>query len=109
MSDQIEFKTREEQKGPGGLVMRLYGEFGLASCEQFASRLAELRRDGLREVVIDLTELSFIDSSAIRALLSARSEAELDGFNLSVVLPGDGHIRKVLTIAGVQDLLEESA
>jgi anti-sigma B factor antagonist len=99
------FEMRQERDGDGAMKLRLYGEFDLAGCEPFRSVFETLSRNGLRELQIDMTELSFIDSSAIRALVDAKRVTEQDGVELVVTLPDDGHVRMVLEITGVDQML----
>jgi anti-sigma B factor antagonist len=49
-------------------VLWLSGEFDMAEIERFL-RTATAHVDGRHEVVLDLSELTFLDSSGIRALL----------------------------------------
>src|SRR4051794_34632827 len=49
-------------------VLWLAGEFDAAEVERFL-RTATAHVDGRREVVLDLSELTFLDSSGIRAIL----------------------------------------
>jgi anti-sigma B factor antagonist len=49
-------------------VLWLSGEFDLAEMERFL-RTATAHVDGRQEVVLDLSELTFLDSSGIRAIL----------------------------------------
>ena len=55
------------QPGPGG-VLYLVGELDMATAEGFpAEGLANL--DGQRDLILDVSELTFLDSTGIRALL----------------------------------------
>jgi anti-anti-sigma factor len=98
------FEIREERGGPGAFTLRLYGEFDLAGCERFETALERLASDAARELVIDLTGLTFIDSSAIRALLDARRRAREDSLELNFTLPPEGQVRKVLDLTGTDEL-----
>jgi len=49
-------------------VLWLSGEFDMAEMERFL-RTATAHVDGRREVVLDLSELTFLDSSGLRAIL----------------------------------------
>jgi anti-sigma B factor antagonist len=49
-------------------VLWLSGEFDMAEMERFL-RTATAHVDGRHEVVLDLSELTFLDSSGIRAIL----------------------------------------
>jgi anti-anti-sigma factor len=79
-------------------AIRLVGDFDLASVAAFeeATRAAV---DGQREIVLDLKELRFIDSSGIRAILNLATA--LDG--KGVVLRGpQPSVRKLIRLTGVE-------
>jgi anti-sigma B factor antagonist len=84
--------------------MRLYGEFDLAARDRFQAAFTPLAQDGLRELVVDLAGLSFIDSIGIRCLLEAKGLADRDGFQMFVALPADGQVRKVLALTGMEEV-----
>jgi anti-anti-sigma factor len=98
------FKIREERGDAGSLTLRLQGEFDLAGCEVFEAAVDRFARDSARTLVIDLTELTFIDSSAIRALLDARARVSGDSLDLRFALPAGGQVRKVLDLTGTDEL-----
>ena len=100
-----QLSVREEWVGSSALTLRLSGEFDLASRERFEARLELLERDHVRELVIDLTGLTFLDSSGIRTLLGAKRWAKQDGCDLFFALPENGQVRKVLDVTGVVDAL----
>jgi stage II sporulation protein AA (anti-sigma F factor antagonist) len=84
----------------------LSGEFDMASCEDFEAAVRTLNGDGLREITIDLAELTFIDSSGIRALLESKRLAEEKGQVLMVRVPDNGQVRQVLELTGVDHVLD---
>jgi anti-anti-sigma factor len=91
--------------GSSSLTLRLYGEFDLACRERFDAELALIGENGIRELVIDLAGLTFLDSSGIRILLDTKRFAARDGLELSVIPPPSGQVRKVLDMTGVIDVL----
>ena len=99
------FEIRKEPTGSSSLTMRLYGEFDLACRERFDDEFARISRNGIRELVIDLAGLTFLDSSAIRMLLETKRSADRDGLVLFVTLPRDGQPRKVLELTGIVGVL----
>jgi anti-anti-sigma factor len=86
--------------------MRLSGEFDMVGCEDFEAAVRALSGDQLREITIDLAELTFIDSSGIRALLESRRLAEEEGLVLLVRVPENGQVRQVLELTGVDSVLD---
>ncbi|HEX3693005.1 MAG TPA: STAS domain-containing protein, partial [Solirubrobacteraceae bacterium] len=76
----------------------------LASVAAVEERLAELEQSGPKRIVIDLSELSFIDSSGLRVLLLADGRAREGGYELLLSQP-TAAVRKVLETIGALDLL----
>jgi len=52
------------------LLLRPRGELDLHSCQQFRDRLGDLVRQADRPIVLDLSDLQFIDSSGLGAMLT---------------------------------------
>jgi anti-sigma B factor antagonist len=87
----------EVQAHPDG-SLRLSGEFDMSSVDTF--RLAvETLADPDREVVLDMTELTFIDSSGIRAILTMAQEIGANGVVLRNPQP---NVRRVLDLIGIE-------
>jgi anti-sigma B factor antagonist len=82
-------------------VLAVSGEFDLSSIERFEQELE--RADGTAELVIDLSELSFMDSSALRALLKVDASAREEGFELTIV-PGPV-AQRLLELTGLDQKL----
>jgi anti-sigma B factor antagonist len=99
------FEIRREPVSSSSLTLRLYGEFDLACRERFDAELAQIGENGIRELVIDLAGLTFLDSSGIRILLDTKRFAARDGLELSVIPPPSGQVRKVLDMTGVIEVL----
>jgi anti-sigma B factor antagonist len=59
----------------GAVVLTMEGEFDLASAPTIREHLAAARAGGPSAVVLDMAEVTFLDSSALRELL--RAEAAL--------------------------------
>lgn len=84
---------------------RLYGELDLATVPDLELVLLDAVRDG--EVVIDLRELEFCDSSCLKLLLQVGQIAHGNGRVMRVVRPrAGGEVAKVLAISGVESVFE---
>ena len=95
------FEIHQDRNGSDAVVVRLSGEFDMGGCDQFDAAVRMLGADGLRKIVIDLAELTFIDSSGIRSLLDTKRRAEEQGLDLVVRVPENGQVRQVLELTGV--------
>jgi anti-anti-sigma factor len=61
--------------------------------------------DRARRVVVDLRELTFMDSSGVHAIVDANVRAAVEGRRL-VVVRGCSRVDRVLTLAGAGDRLD---
>jgi anti-anti-sigma factor len=84
--------------------LRLVGELDLASAPGFRDTLFEDLRAG-RAVVVDLSELVFIDSQGLRVLLMATEESGANGWELWVRDAFTPIVRRGLELSGVLGLL----
>jgi len=69
------------------LVLSLGGEFDAVESDAFCSALDEAVGKGATKVVVDLAEVQFVDSSAIKCILNAERQLADRGGGLSVARP----------------------
>jgi anti-anti-sigma factor len=94
--DELELAL--EQHPSGAAVLRVIGEVDLATVSEMERALAASSSSSV--LVVDLTECTFLDSSALHVLLSTAANAkEPNGF--AIVAP-EGGVRRVLDIAGAR-------
>jgi len=79
--DGLSISTEDTEAGH---VIKVGGELDLASAPQLAECLAEPGGDPSKPVVLDLSAVSFIDSSALRALLLAGRQLAEAGRTLQI-------------------------
>lgn len=92
----------ESRREPGAAVIRLRGELDLAG----APRLAEAVRDEARDgdpVVLDMSEVTFIDSTGVRTLLDAARAVDVP---MALLAPSHRVVR-VLELTRLRDRLPE--
>ena len=79
-------------------VVRVIGDLDLSTVPSFDSELEQsLRGD---HVVIELADCTFIDSSALRALVRAQKRIAQEGGSLAIVAPSQP-ARRVLEVASL--------
>jgi anti-sigma B factor antagonist len=84
-------------------IIHARGEVDLSSVELLRSQIDAARRE--RTVtLIDLSEITFMDSSGLHLLIEAAREAEGDGWSLFVVRPS-APVRRVLEVSGTLRML----
>jgi anti-anti-sigma factor len=87
------------------VVLDVSGEFDLGEVDTFWSCLQDVNAT-TGTLVVDLGDVTFIDSSAIAALLKARrSLAEQDR---ELRLQHTAPVRRIFELAGLADLLEST-
>jgi anti-anti-sigma factor len=65
------------------------------------AQLHELRDSGFAQVVLDLRQLTFMDSTVIRLILSEDGLARCNGHEFSLI-SGPPAVQRVLDICGVE-------
>jgi|tagenome__1003787_1003787.scaffolds.fasta_scaffold20328755_3 anti-anti-sigma factor len=94
----------EIERGESAVVLRLRGEFDFLAVQLVRERFSGLVEDGVVDVVVELSEIHFLDASAIRLLVGLRHAARERGRRLKVERPSPA-VARVLRVAGALDLL----
>jgi anti-sigma B factor antagonist len=90
----------ESRTESGWGVLAVKGEVDLYTSPQLKDKVGEMIEQGHSRLVIDLTDVGFMDSSGLGVLVTALKRArERDG-SLALVCP-EGSVHKVLTITGL--------
>jgi anti-anti-sigma factor len=84
----------------GALLVVASGELDLAAAPRLATVLSMATAGTEPSVVLDLTEVDFIDSTALGAIMHASTEAEATGKSMLVVAL-DGPVRRLLEITNL--------
>ena len=95
------FACRVDRDGDG-VRITLEGELDLATAAAAAAALREDVNGDAPRRVLDLSGLTFMDSSGLRAILSANGAARREGWTLAIV-PGPPAVQRVFEICGVTD------
>jgi anti-sigma B factor antagonist len=95
--------VRVESAGPNASVVSLAGELDLSTIPRIEGRLFEQLRSH-PGVVVDLTRLSFIDSSGIGLLIKAFRALDEGGRLHTVIAPGS-QVERVFRLAGIDRAL----
>jgi anti-anti-sigma factor len=88
----------------GSVTIAPSGELDMKTCPVLEQELTLQRDDGASDLVVDLRGVTFIDSSAIHLLLRWADEADRSSLELRVI-PGDGRVRRVFEVTGVNERL----
>lgn len=95
------------------MVLEIKGEVDAYTSQDLNKTLADVLGDGYHQIVVEVSQMTFISSAGIRALLYAQREAVQLGGEVRLVGPTD-QVRRIFEIAGffelfqITDDLEES-
>jgi anti-anti-sigma factor len=81
------------------------GELDIATVGDFRAALWDAAREGAGAVVVDLSQVSFIDSTGLGAIVELHSRLRRSGRRLAVVAPGGSAPAVLLGLAGLRDRL----
>jgi anti-sigma B factor antagonist len=99
------FVVEQHRLEPGRLVIAVRGAIDLFAAPELKGRLLEALDAGTREVVLDLCNASFVDSTGLGVLLAARKRLAALGGRLIVVI-SQPRVDRVLEIAGLDAIFE---
>jgi anti-anti-sigma factor len=89
----------------GVLIARLEGEIDIANVDRTRNALADAVTNDILRVVIDLSEVTYLDSAAINVFLSLLDRLRIRGQELRLVVPPDSPVLDALRYAGVVEIL----
>jgi anti-sigma B factor antagonist len=85
-------------------VLAAAGELDILTVPAFSAKLNELVRRRARDIVVDLSEVRFVDSAGLQVLLSAQRRVTRHARRLVVICPA-GPARRVIELARLVDVL----
>ena len=83
----------------------VYGELDIATAPELVEILARLRHHQ-HPVVVDLAEVTFMDSTGLTTLMDARLQAQRDDWTFAVQRPSRA-VKRVFELAGVHGVLDD--
>ena len=81
------------------------GEVDLAAAQSVRDCIGEALDEGAQEIVLDLTPVTFLDSTGLSVLLHAARDAQRRRASLRSISPPGAEARLVMELAGVSTLL----
>lgn len=85
-------------------ALRLTGELDLANAGDVEQELLRIEGTDAGTILLDLTGLTFVDSTGLRLLITAHARTREDGDRLALLRP-PAHIMRILRIAGIDERL----
>lgn len=83
----------------GSFLVRVAGELDRSNADLLASCVTEAEATSAPRIVLDLSRLTFMDSSGLRVLLGAAARSDGRAGRLSLVGPTRG-VRRVIELTG---------
>jgi anti-sigma B factor antagonist len=91
------------EESADGLRLLVRGDLDLASTREFERAVATARRSHPASMIVDLSELAFLDSRGLRAILAAREACEAQGCELMLIAGEQS--RRLFDMTGLTDSL----
>jgi len=106
MDDGDGFSTRVTKDGDATLIY-VSGEIDIATCERLRDAI-EPHLGPQQTIILDLSDVEFMDSACLHVLEQARGTLTADGGSLFLRNPSVA-AHRLVTISGLQDLLQADA
>jgi anti-sigma B factor antagonist len=103
------FEMRSESMGTSHLLS-IRGELDANACPGLEAELMRAEENGAERIVVDLSELTFIDSTGIALLVAAARRSEQDSGRLSLIPSRSEDVQRLLELCGLDGhlpILEE--
>jgi anti-sigma B factor antagonist len=96
----VNFQINDEEIDSTTHVIELGGEVDLYTAPEFKERLVELIESGKKQIVVDLSQATFIDSTTLGVLVGGVKRLRPAGGSLALVCT-DQNITKIFEITGL--------
>jgi anti-sigma B factor antagonist len=83
-----------------GVVLVLGGELDLGSAPELEQQLSEIQTEKPDRILVDLSAVSFMDSTGLAVMLRAQQTAQANGHQLCL-RPGSRQVQRLFEITGV--------
>lgn len=100
-----ELSDIELSERDGVWIAYIRGEIDLSNADSTLNTLLAAVDDESAGLVVDLTELDYLDSAGVRLLFRLAARVLDSGGSLRAVVPAKAQIRRVLELANVERLL----
>lgn len=84
----------------------LNGELDMSTVPLFTDYLEDFARAAVTQIMVDLRDVTFIDSSGLRAFLLARENAQTNGHRF-LLIGATSPVRRLFEVSGTEFLLDE--
>ncbi len=99
-----DFRIRRTAPADGAIVVAVAGELDLCSSHTLRETLLAAADSGAASIVVDLSELSLIDSTGLGVLALLARRAAPAAAELVIVCP-EGRVSRLLTLSGLDQVV----
>ena len=96
---------RYEDANEGVRHIFLSGRLDTAGSEEIADELASLSASANRGVIVDLSQVTFLSSMGIRALIAGAKAQQAQGGRMVLHVAGNDVVSRTLEATGIDDLI----
>jgi anti-sigma B factor antagonist len=96
------FRSVEESVDDETQLVQIYGDVDLKTARSFRAALDEAAQDGKRRLIVDMSEVPFMDSSGLAALIGAQ-KAFKEQTRLVVVCPDN--LRRIFEVTRLDSIV----
>jgi len=96
----MNFDIKTERLGEDGYIISLVGEVDLYTAPDFKQQLLQVIGEGAKQVIVDFSDTTFIDSTTLGVLVGGVKRLRPNGGQLSLVC-SDRNITKIFEITGL--------
>src|SRR4051794_37953039 len=108
MVPEATFRHREERDDAGRVVLELSGELDMFISPSLAARFHQLAEEGTHDVVVDLHDARFIDTTVLETFVDAQHELQ-DRKHALAVVAGTPYTRRTFELTGLESELRVSS
>ena len=83
---------------------KLGGEVDISNAHMFKKQLEAALAEKKQNITIDLSELSYIDSTGLGVIIGAYGTIKKDGYSIKVTNPKE-NVKKLINISGLDKIL----
>jgi anti-sigma B factor antagonist len=99
-----DFAVRERPLRAGRRLIAVHGELDLFTTPELRTRINDMIDDGTRELIVDLSETAFVDSTGLGVLLAALKRIRSCDGEL-VIIDASSNVMRTFKVAGVDQIL----
>ncbi|HWX98193.1 MAG TPA: STAS domain-containing protein [Solirubrobacteraceae bacterium] len=97
------FEIHREMQGDAARLT-VTGELDIASVPRVEEAVAKVLAEGARSLIVDLSRLSFVDSSGLRMFITLNDRSSGEGWSLGLIRPPEPAF-SVFQITGAEENL----